>query len=260
MKRTVLKFLLLSILVVGWEWAMPSTAIANSPATNGRSAVKKKHRTGGVKKKKSVKRSVRKTRKKSRASKAVSKEKAMAVLREHLPSYADIHETKLETLNAVSLPLPSNFDSRSPYASLPLRFELLRNINDWLGTRYRYGGSSKKGVDCSGFVSNVVSATLKKDFSGSSRVMAARFTPIFDTDSLQFGDVIFFTGRNRRARNIGHVGVYIGDGVFAHSSTGRGVLYSHITEGYYAERFRWGGRFMRTTVPATAAGHSITMH
>jgi hypothetical protein len=255
MKRIALKFLLLAVLVIGWEWAMPSTAIGGPPATSSRSASKKKQNA----KKKFHKRSHRKAKRTS-ASKGLPKEKAIAVLREHLPNYADLHETKLQTLNAISLPLPANFDTRSPYASLPLRFELLRNINEWLGTRYRFGGSSKRGVDCSGFASNVVSATLKHAFSGSSKVMADRFTPILNVDSLQFGDMIFFSGRNRKANRIGHVGVYIGAGVFAHSSTGRGVLYSHITEGYYSERFRWGGRFLKNDAAAVNTGNSISMH
>jgi cell wall-associated NlpC family hydrolase len=258
MKRSALKLLLLVMLVVGWEWALPATAIAGPPATSGRSSAKKKQHA----KKKTHqrnKRSHRKAKRKLHASKGLPKEQAIAVLREHLPNYADIHETKLETLNAVSLPLPANFDTRSPYAALPLRFELLRNINEWLGTRYRFGGSSKRGVDCSGFTSNVVSATLKHTFAGSSRVMADRFAPIFDVDSLQFGDLIFFTGRNRKSGRIGHVGVFIGDGVFAHSSTGRGVLYSHITEGYYAERFRWGGRFLRDDVKDAKPAHTVSI-
>jgi hypothetical protein len=256
MKRLVLKLLLLAVLVAGWEWAMPSFAFGSPPATSSRASVKKRHHA----KKTPTKRSHRKTKSLSRASKNFSKEHALAVLREHLPSYADIHETKQQTLNAISLPLPAHFDTRSPYASLPLRFELLRNINDWLGTRYRFGGSSKRGVDCSGFASNVVSATLQQAFTGSSRVMADRFTPIFDVDSLQFGDMIFFTGRNRHGNRIGHVGVFIGNGVFAHSSTGRGVLYSHITEGYYAERFRWGGRFLRDEYAPSTTGKSLSMH
>ncbi|MFN3781194.1 MAG: NlpC/P60 family protein [Candidatus Kapaibacteriota bacterium] len=41
---------------------------------------------------------------------------------------------------------------------------------------------------------------------------------------------------------MGHVGIYLGNGVFAHSSTGKGVIITHISEGYYGERFRFGGK------------------
>ncbi|MDH7514814.1 MAG: C40 family peptidase [Bacteroidota bacterium] len=166
------------------------------------------------------------------------------MLREYLPEIADIHETKVKGKGFSYISVPVTFDSRSPFADPFLRYDLLRNIDKWLGTRYRYGGSTSRGVDCSGFTSAVMSATLRTTFAGSSHVQAARFTPIFSVDSLQFGDMVFFSGRNRKSNRIGHVGVYLGNGVFAHSSTGRGVIYSHISEGYYTERFRWGGRFI----------------
>ena len=194
--------------------------------------------------------------KKVHANKRVSKLKAITVLREYLPEIADLHEAKAKGQPASSVPVPDNFDTRSPFSDAGLRYDLVKNIDTWLGTRYRYGGSSKRGVDCSGFTSAVVSATLKRAFTGSSRVQAARFVPIFDTDSLQFGDMVFFTGRNKRANRIGHVAIFLGNGVFAHSSTGRGVLYSHITEGYYTERFRWGGRFMSEDYPVERIVHA----
>ena len=59
---------------------------------------------------------------------------------------------------------------------------------------------------------------------------------------MQFGDLIFFSGRNKKAKRLGHVGFYIGNGLFAHSSSGRGVIYTHISQGNYTERFRQGGR------------------
>jgi len=127
-----------------------------------------------------------------------------------------------------------------------LRAELIKNIDNWLGTSYRYGGKSRRGIDCSGFTSVVVNSTLDVSFSGSSRWQSKQLEPIFITDSLQFGDMIFFSGTNRRSPRIGHVGIYLGNGVFAHASSRRGVVYSHITDGYYTERFRWGGRFVNS--------------
>jgi cell wall-associated NlpC family hydrolase len=172
------------------------------------------------------------------------KEQALSVLREYLPQYADILETK-EDVSPLSLTsLPQNYDRRSPFSSPKVRYDLLTNIDSWLGTRYRFGGASRRGIDCSGFTSTIMSRTLNEMFAGSSRVQAHRFDAIFSPDSLQFGDMLFFTGRRVRSGKIGHVGIYLGNGVFAHSSTHKGVTFSHITEGYYDQRFRWGGRFV----------------
>jgi hypothetical protein len=178
------------------------------------------------------------------------KNKATAVLREYLPEYADILEAEDITLEKafftgdLLVPVPADFDPRSPFIFPHLRIQLLHNIDDWLGTRYRLGGRSKRGIDCSAFTSTIMEETLNEEFRGTSRWQARQFTPIFDPDSLQFGDLMFFSGTNRRSKRIGHVGIYIGNGVFAHSSSSRGVTYSHITDGYYTRRFRWGGRFI----------------
>ena len=185
----------------------------------------------------------KKIKRHQRIVKRVKKETSISLLREYLPEYADIPEAQNVSNNDAFVEIPHGFDFHSPFASNRLRLELIRNIDRWLGTRYRYGGSSHRGVDCSGFTSTVISRTLNFAFQGNSRWQAGQFIPIFAMDSLQFGDMLFFTGRNRNSGRIGHVGIYLGNGVFAHSSTGRGVIYSHISEGYYSERFRWGGRF-----------------
>ena len=245
MTRKTLRALILAVVLLVTGILVQTLHASGPPAGNKKTTItaRKASTKSNRHKKRAYKNKRRHAHKVSRV-KRVSREKALTVLREYLPEYADLHEAKTASSATPFLPVPDNFDTRSPFASPALRYDLVKNINTWLGTRYRYGGSSKRGIDCSGFTSAVVSSTLKQAFYGSSRVQASRFIPIFDTDSLQFGDMVFFTGRNKRADRIGHVAIFLGKGVFAHSSTGRGVLYSHITEGYYTERFRWGGRFM----------------
>ncbi|MBE0645786.1 MAG: C40 family peptidase [Bacteroidetes bacterium] len=183
------------------------------------------------------------------------KERALSVLREYLPRYADILETEMVRFEdafyggSSLLPIKTNFDARSPFTNPFMRLQLMQVINDWLGTRYRFGGRSKAGVDCSGFTSKAMTEALGHDFIGSSRVQAAQFSPIISVDSLQFGDIIFFTGTSRRSNRIGHVGIYLGNGVFAHSSTSVGVTFNHLSDGYYSRRYRFGGRF--TNSPAS---------
>jgi lipoprotein Spr len=186
--------------------------------------------------------------------KLARKERAFSVLREYLPRYADILEAEMVRFEdafyggSSLLPIKTNFDARSPFINPFMRLQLMQVINDWLGTRYRYGGRSKAGVDCSAFTSRVMTEALGRDFIGTSRAQAEQFTPIIDVDSLQFGDIIFFTGTRRSSNRIGHVGIYLGNGVFTHSSTSVGVTISHLTDGYYSRRYRYGGRFTNSPV------------
>ena len=188
------------------------------------------------------------------------KNRALNVLREYLPRYADLLEAEMVRFEevffsgAAALPVSPTFDPRSPFVNPIMRLQLMQTIEKWLGTRYRYGGRSKRGIDCSAFTSKVMTEALGKEFRGTSRVQARQFTPIFEVDSLQFGDMIFFTGTSRTSRRIGHVGIYLGKGLFAHAATSRGVTFNHITDGYYTRRFRFGGRFINDPVtdPARA--------
>ncbi len=133
--------------------------------------------------------------------------------------------------------------TNSHFNSISLRYDLIYSINSWLGVPYHSPGRSKRGVDCSNFVSCITSESMGINFPAGSATQARMFRPIYKLDSLQFGDLIFFTGRDKNSNRVGHVGFYIGNGLFAHSSTDRGVIYTHITEGYYAERYKFGGRF-----------------
>ncbi len=123
-----------------------------------------------------------------------------------------------------------------------LKEKLLLNILLWLGTPYRLAGSSKKGVDCSNFVAQIIQSTLHINFPANAQTQSKLFSPIYNFEDLTFGDLLFFSGRSKKSKRIGHVGIYLGNGIFAHSSTGRGVIITHISESYYTERFRFGGR------------------
>ncbi len=117
--------------------------------------------------------------------------------------------------------------------------ELIREVSAWMGTPYRYGGSTKTGADCSGFVWSVyrdvygisIPRTTTGMISESQRVRQRR---------LREGDLVFFRTKGIK---ISHVGIYLGNGHFVHTSTSRGVIINELDEDYYARRFRRGGRF-----------------
>ena len=124
--------------------------------------------------------------------------------------------------------------------SISLTSEIQNNmmfeIEEWLNTRYKWGGKSENGIDCSGFTSMIFERVLGLQIPRSSVEQMKFGTPIESISDLQFGDLVFFkSGR----RNPGHVGIYIGDGVFAHSSSyqKRGVVRSTLIEGNYLKRY-----------------------
>jgi cell wall-associated NlpC family hydrolase len=115
--------------------------------------------------------------------------------------------------------------------------KMLMEIIRWLNTPYKYGGNTKRGIDCSAFTSTVFKSSLNFSLLRSAR---EQFTQGEDVDDLQFGDLVFFN-TTRRSRP-GHVGIYLGDNLFAHSSSKLGVIVSSLEEGYYNKRFMGGRR------------------
>ena len=117
--------------------------------------------------------------------------------------------------------------------------KLFQFVYDWVGTPYHWGGDSRKGIDCSAFTkelySNVFNLTIKRN----SRDIFSMVSPVKKTE-LQEGDLVFFKIHSRR---ISHVGIYLGDGKFAHASS-RGVAVSSLDDGYYNRYFYKGGRLL----------------
>lgn len=117
---------------------------------------------------------------------------------------------------------------------------LYREIKDWLGTPYRYAGADKSGADCSGFVMMVYKTVYGKNLQrNSARMYRMNCKPLKRRD-LREGDLVFFN--NGRGGGINHVGIFLKDGKFAHTSSSRGVMISDLNDMYFSARFYAGGR------------------
>lgn len=111
--------------------------------------------------------------------------------------------------------------------------QIVAFAEQFLGTPYVWAGSSPSGFDCSGFVSYVF-----KNFGYTvNRTAASMYTNgvAVDKSELQIGDAVIFASSSE---SIGHVGIYIGDGEFIHSSSGCGyVTISGLDESYYSRMY-----------------------
>lgn len=117
--------------------------------------------------------------------------------------------------------------------------QLLATVTEWLGTPYRSGGASKKGTDCSGFVSGVYQEVFGITLVHSSRAMFQRVAHIKKT-AIQTGDLVFF--RRGPGQPIYHVGIYLNNHKFIHSATNGGVMVSSLNQSYYAHHYYAAGR------------------
>ncbi|MDX1692236.1 MAG: NlpC/P60 family protein [Ketobacteraceae bacterium] len=129
----------------------------------------------------------------------------------------------------------------SPPAQSPadIRQRLLSQYRQWKGVRYRLGGLSRQGIDCSGFVQRTFVEQLGIPVPRTTDQQARIGTPI-PREDLNSGDLVFFrTGYKGR-----HVGIYVGDGQFLHASTSSGVMLSGLGDYYWRDRF-WQARRIR---------------
>lgn len=109
---------------------------------------------------------------------------------------------------------------------------LIKTAKSYLGTKYQYGGTSHKGMDCSGFVKTVYSKRRK--LPRTSREQARVGKPI-QKKNLQPGDLVFF-GTAKRG-HINHVGIYLGSKKFIHASSGaRRVTITSLDKKFYSTR------------------------
>jgi NlpC/P60 family len=171
---------------------------------------------------------------------------------------ASIPDTKTERKETIAVPeskYPANSASYGDVAALKLKYgqllgkdpeqleniDLLKSVDEWYGTRYKMGGMSKSGIDCSAFVQAVyltafgmaVPRTAFEQFKVSNHISATE---------MKEGDLVFFNTTG----GVSHVGIFLGNNKFIHASVAHGVAVSDLFDPYYLKRFLGIGRIEKS--------------
>ncbi|ASW75191.1 hydrolase Nlp/P60 [Chryseobacterium piperi] len=119
---------------------------------------------------------------------------------------------------------------------------ILTEAETYLGTPYRYGGTTRNGIDCSAFVLSVFGAAAGLSLPRVAASQSHEGERIAKED-LQKGDLIFFS----HGRRISHVGIVEsvseeGEIKFIHAATSKGVMISSLNDSYWGPKFRFAKR------------------
>ncbi len=151
-------------------------------------------------------------------------------------------KSRTVTVNASDPKKRKNKKSKREATKNSAADNVVNSALQFTGVKYRYGGTNKKGMDCSGLI---YVALQENDilFPRVSHQMADEGKRI-RLNEVQKGDLLFFKTR-KKGKNINHVGLIVaidGDEVkFIHSTTSRGVIVSSMREGY------WNAAFVKAT-------------
>ena len=157
------------------------------------------------------------------------------------PTGNDTLALRAEAPNPVAVTFPQMFEFYKKH-NIHLTAEddiaLYNMVQRWHRTPYRWGGTSRCGVDCQGFALVVNDSLFCRTLPRGAGSQYHVSTPV-KKHELQTGDLVFF---KIAQSSISHVGVYLKDGKFAHASCCCGVIISDLSEPYYRRWFYAGGR------------------
>lgn len=147
------------------------------------------------------------------------------------PQPEEVNEFKIEFLNQIAgIALSVN----------PMSLKLHDFIFDWIGKPYRFGGESKRGIDCSAFARELYARVMGQYLPRNSR-QQFKYVQTINKEELQTGDLVFF---KIKTRDISHVGVYLSDNKFIQSSKS-GVNIASLENSYWKRYYYKSGRLTK---------------
>jgi len=132
----------------------------------------------------------------------------------------------------------ADFADGKSYKLPGLADSILERGMSLIGTRYRFGGTSEAGFDCSGFIGYLFREEAGMNLPRSTREMINVDAPLVARSALKPGDLLFFATNGRRGR-VSHAGIYLGDNQFIHSSSRKsgGVRVDSLGDSYWNKTF-----------------------
>lgn len=123
---------------------------------------------------------------------------------------------------------------------------ILSEAESYLGTPYRFGGTSRSGIDCSAFVLSVFGAAAGMDLPRVAAEQSQEGDAVERTE-LQKGDLVFFSHRGSRISHVGIVEEVTAEGEikFIHAATSKGVMVSSLDDSYWGPKFRFAKRVIK---------------
>lgn len=123
--------------------------------------------------------------------------------------------------------------------------ELLAAVNQWVGTPYRLGGTSKNAVDCSAFTMNIYSQAYSMSIPRTSDGQYYKYgKSAVSEPARQEGDLVYFNTL-RNGKPVSHVGIWLDEKRFVHASSSKGVIIANINDTYYRTRYVGANRPVR---------------
>ena len=124
------------------------------------------------------------------------------------------------------------------------RSRLLKVVDSYLGVPYKWGGTTRQGMDCSAFTRAIVRETYGVELPRTSKQMYRLGYQVLDRSGLRPGDLVFFKD-TYAGPGVSHVGIYLGDGRFAHASSSKGGTITALDAPYFHTRYAGARRIKR---------------
>jgi lipoprotein Spr len=121
---------------------------------------------------------------------------------------------------------------------------LLKIIDEWWGTSYCLGGSTKNCIDCSALTQIIIQGIYSINLPRTAQEQYS-YSKQIGMEDLDEGDLVFF---NTAGRDVSHVGIYLTNNKFVHAATTGGVMVSDLNDSYWKARYKGAGR-VYSTVP-----------
>ena len=118
-------------------------------------------------------------------------------------------------------------------------YPLYQFVDKWYGTHYRLGGDDEQGIDCSGFAKRLYGEVYGIDLTRTAMDQYKECSRDKCAANAREGDLVFFRQKSKR---ITHVGVYLANDYFVHSSTSQGVVISNLKDEYWQRHYAGIGR------------------